>query len=74
MNKPDTRAHWITNPTGKRLYTVKEAAVYLGRTDWGVREIIWKGLVPEVRHGRKIYIDVLDLDRFIERNKRERQY
>ena len=54
----------------KRLYTVKKAAVYLGRTDWGVRGLIWRGRLPEVRDGRKIYIDIKDLDRYIERNKR----
>jgi len=55
----------------KRLYTLKEAAEYLGRPVWGVRTIVWSGQIPVVkpRGGRKIYIDVMDLNNFIERNK-----
>ena len=57
----------------KRLFTLREAAVYLGRTEWGMRELIWSGQVPVVRNhgGRKIFIDVLDMDTFIN-NQKER--
>ena len=27
----------------KRLFNLKEAAVYLGRWEWGVRRLIWSG-------------------------------
>ena len=55
----------------KRLYTLKEAAEYLGRSEWSMRELIWARKIPVVREdgGRKIYLDVSDLDRFIEQNK-----
>ncbi len=55
----------------KRLFTLKEAAVYLGRTEWGMRDLIWSGQVPVVRNqrGRKIFIDVLDMDAFINKQK-----
>jgi excisionase family DNA binding protein len=55
----------------KRLYTLKEAARYLGRSDWGMRELMWAGKIPFVRPdgGRKIYFDVSDLDEYIEINK-----
>lgn len=33
----------------KRLCTLKEAANYLGRSDWSVRELIWSGRLPIVR-------------------------
>ena len=61
----------ITNPLGKRLYTLKEAAHYLGRSVWSLRELIWSNALPFVRPqgSRKIYIDVGDLDGFIEKNK-----
>ncbi|MGZ6225903.1 MAG: helix-turn-helix domain-containing protein [Syntrophales bacterium] len=59
------------NRVQKRLYTLKEAAQYLGRSEWGMRELVWKRLIPTViaKAGRKIYIDVIDLDAFIEKNK-----
>jgi excisionase family DNA binding protein len=55
----------------KRLYTIKEVAVYLGRSEWGVRDLIWKGVLPVVKEkgGRKLYIDILDLENYINRNK-----
>jgi len=56
----------------KRLYTVKEAAVYLGRGVHGVRDLIWDGELPVIQRGEKgvQYIDVNDLDSWIERNKK----
>jgi excisionase family DNA binding protein len=48
---------------------LKEASAYLGRSVWGVRELIWAGKIPVVRDGRKIFIDILDLDKFVEENK-----
>ncbi|MDY0280871.1 MAG: helix-turn-helix domain-containing protein [Salinivirgaceae bacterium] len=59
------------NPLGKRLYTLKEAAEYLGRSDWGMRELIWARKIPVVKemHGRKIFIDVLDLENYVNKNK-----
>ena len=53
----------------KRLYTLKEASAYLGRSVWGVRELIWAGKIPVVRDGRRIFIDILDLEKFVESNK-----
>jgi excisionase family DNA binding protein len=54
----------------KRLYTVKEGAEYLGQKDWGMRTLIWSGKIPVVRFGRKQFVDIFDMDKFIERNKR----
>jgi len=65
------RAQGIYNPLGKRLYTLKEAAEYLGRSEWGVRDLIWKHTIPVVKQQgcRKMYLDINDLDVFIEKNK-----
>nr|BDD45668.1 hypothetical protein 16 [Desulfobacterales bacterium] len=51
---------------------LKQAAEYLGLTLWAIRERIWAGQLPVVQFpgGRKQYIDVRDLDGFIEKNKR----
>ena len=39
------RGQGIGDPPTKRLYTLKEAAVYLGHTEWGMRELIWYGQI-----------------------------
>jgi len=55
----------------KRLFTLKEAAEYLGRSEWSMRELVWAGKIPVVRQdgGRKIFLDIEDLNNFIDRNK-----
>ena len=55
----------------KRLFTLKEAAHYLGRSEWGMRELIWAGKIPVVREerARKIFLDLQDMDEFIQKNK-----
>lgn len=53
----------------KRLFTVKEAALYLGRTPHAIRELQWDGLLPAVKVGRRIHFDLLDLEKFIESHK-----
>jgi excisionase family DNA binding protein len=53
----------------KRLYTINQAAEYLGRSPWAVRSMIWSGKLPAVRDGKRILVDVLDLDRRVEANK-----
>jgi len=65
------RGQGIPNPPGKRLYTLKEAAHYLGRSEWGMRELAWAGELPVVRNemGRKLFFDIRDLDAFIEKRK-----
>jgi excisionase family DNA binding protein len=55
--------------TNKRLYTVPEAALYLGRTEWGIRGLIDNGRLPVVRIDRRVLIDVRDMDRIIEETK-----
>ena len=55
----------------KRLYNVKEAGRYLGRSAWAIRRLIWTGYLPEVRQGRRVMVDVVDMDQFIEKHKRE---
>lgn len=53
----------------KRLYTIAEAGEYLGRSTWSVRRLIWGGILPPVRHGRRIHVDLMDLEAFVERHK-----
>lgn len=63
------KAQRITNPPAKRLYDLKSAAEYLGRPVWGVRELIWAGKLPVVRDGKKQYVDLYDMNNFVEKNK-----
>jgi excisionase family DNA binding protein len=53
----------------KRLYSIEEAAIYLGRTVWAVREMIWAKKIRCVRDGRRILLDIHDMDKWIEDNK-----
>jgi excisionase family DNA binding protein len=65
------KAQGIHNPLCKRLYTLKEAADYLGRSVWGMRDLIWKQELPVVMNsgGRKIFIDVQNLDAYVSDHK-----
>lgn len=55
----------------KRLYTLEEASEYLGRPVYSVRCLIWKGSLPVVKEdgSKKQYLDIHDMDQFIETNK-----
>ena len=53
----------------KRLYSLEEAAFYLGRSVWSIRELIWDDKLPPVRVGRRVHLDIRDLDSFIEAHK-----
>ncbi len=55
-----------------RLLPLKAAAAYLGLTPWAMREAIWRGLIPYLQYpgGRKLWLDVKDLEDFISKNKR----
>ena len=57
----------------KRLYNIPEAAQYLGRTSWSVRHLIWSGELPEVRAGKRVQVDIKDMDAFIEMNKQREE-
>jgi len=53
----------------KRLYNLKEAAVYLGRTVCAVGEMLWAGKMPYVKDGKRILLDIKDMDEWIEKSK-----
>ena len=63
------KAQGISYPLHKRLYDLKEAAIYLGRPVFSVRGLIWKGTLPYIKEGRRQYLDVYDMDIYIDRNK-----
>ena len=51
------------------LLNVKEAAVYLGRSEQSVQHLIFGKELPVVRVGRRVHLDRRDLDTWIEKNK-----
>lgn len=55
-----------------RLLPLKQAAQYLGLTVWAIRERIWAGQIPVVQFpgGRKQYIDMQDIETFIQKSKK----
>jgi hypothetical protein len=57
--------------TTPRLMPLKRAADHLGLTVWALRERIWAGHIPVVQFpgGRKQYVDVRDIEGFINSHK-----
>ena len=58
----------------KRIYSVEEAAHYLGRTVYAVRYMITQGKFPHIKDGRRVMLDVNDLDLWIEQCKERFDY
>jgi excisionase family DNA binding protein len=48
---------------------VEEAAVYLGRTKEAVQHLIAAGKLPVVKPDRRVFLDIRDLDQWIEQCK-----
>jgi excisionase family DNA binding protein len=51
------------------LLDVKQAAIYLGRSEQSVQHLIAQHILPVVRHGRRVHLHRPDLDAWIEANK-----
>ena len=72
MSKGLQAAQYISNPVRKRLYTVREAAYFLGRSEYSVRVLIWGKKIPVLKNegrGSKIWLDINDLNNFIQNSK-----
>ena len=52
-----------------RLLTVRQAGLYLGRTESAVRKLAASGAFPTVRADNRVQFDARDLDRWIDQNK-----
>jgi hypothetical protein len=52
-----------------RLFSLEDAATYIGRTKPGLDHLIAAGKIPTVRADRRVMIDVRDLDKWIDDNK-----
>ena len=72
INNTKEKTQRIVNPKAfPRLLPLKMAAEYLGLTVWAIRERVWAGDIPVVKFpgGRKQFIDINDIEDFIEQNK-----
>jgi excisionase family DNA binding protein len=52
-----------------RLMTLDQAATYLGRTREAVQHLVSSAKVPTVRADRRVFLDRVDLDKWIDDNK-----
>lgn len=52
-----------------RMYSVKQAAIYLGRSEAAIRLLAQHGKLPTVPMDSRLMFDVQDLDRMIEEVK-----
>jgi excisionase family DNA binding protein len=51
------------------LLDVKQAAIYLGRSEQAVQHLIFNKELPVVRVGRRVHMHRSDLDAWIKKNK-----
>ncbi len=54
----------------KRLFTIEEASFYLGRTVHAVRKLIYRGELPFIKNGKRIHLDIQDMEAFVNNNKK----
>ena len=52
-----------------RLLSQQDAACYLGISYWTVRDLVFRHELPFVKIGRRILLDRLDLDAYLDRSK-----
>jgi excisionase family DNA binding protein len=52
-----------------RLLSQQEAARYLGISYWTVRDLVFRREIPIVKIGRRVLVDRLDLDAYLDRSK-----
>ncbi len=58
-------------PLARRLYSIPDIAAHLGISTWTVRGLIWKGDLPHVRCGRRILLDIHDVNLYVEHHKQK---
>ncbi len=58
-------------PSGRerRLLSQQDAACYLGISYWTIRDLVFRRELPFVKIGRRILVDRVDLDAYLDRSK-----
>lgn len=52
-----------------RLLSQQDAACYLGISYWTIRDLVFRRELPFVKIGRRILVDRMDLDAYLDRSK-----
>ncbi len=63
---PSVRESDVLQP---RLLSYEAATRYLSLSYWTVRHMVVEGHIPHIKSGKRVLIDVQDLDAWIEKNK-----
>ena len=58
--------HVVVEP---RLLSQQETAHYLGISYWTVRDLVFRREIPFVKIGRRVLVDRLDLNAYLDRSK-----
>jgi excisionase family DNA binding protein len=53
----------------RRLCSLADAARYLAVSDWTVRQMVWRGDLPHFKTGKRVLLDLRDLEGWIDREK-----
>ena len=53
----------------RRLLSQQDAASYLGISYWTIRDLVFRRELPFVKIGRRILVDRMDLDAYLDRSK-----
>ncbi len=53
----------------RRLLSQQDAASYLGISYWTIRDLVFRREIPFVKIGRRILVDRMDLDAYLDRSK-----
>ena len=67
--RADLEQHGSGTAIHPRLLTVEQAASYLGRSKNAVEHMVACGKIPRVKSDRRVFLDVRDLDEWIQDNK-----
>jgi len=59
------------NRITKRLLSIREAGIYLSRSPWTVAEMVRSGRLPYVSDGKRKFLDIQDINHWIDSNKRQ---
>lgn len=52
-----------------RLLNIKKASLYSGLPIWAIRQLIWGDKLPYIKLGTKYYLDITDIENWINANK-----
>lgn len=53
----------------KRIYSIKEASIILGRSPWTVAEMVRTGRLPYIADGKRRLLDIRDIESWISKNR-----